>query len=443
MSDQRQHTPWQQKVFSKLIELQFRVVYRKGSENRVADALSRRPHADSTVMAISSSQPLWLEEIQSAYDVDPRATELLQKLILAPDSEPHYTLRDGVIRYDNRIWIPAVPELQAKIVQALHSSSAGGHSGIPVTLRRLHQLFYWKRMKTTVRSFVQECVICQRAKHDRSKYPGLLQPLPVPDMAWQMVSLDFIEGLRKSGRFNCILVVVDKFSRYAHFIGLHHPFTAQTVAVAYMDNVYKLHGLPESIISDRDKVFTSKFWTELFRRSDTQLRMSSSYHPQTDGQTERVNQCLEAYLRCFSHSCPTKWSEWLSLVEYWYNTSLHSALGKSPFEVLYGRAPRQLGITVNDACPVTDLDAWLAERDLMVRLLQQHLHRVQQRMKAQADKNMTERSFFGRGQSVPSSAAICAIICCTPSTSQVDVQVLRPILCSGTRWHSRLPFGSP
>jgi hypothetical protein len=123
-------------------------------------------------------------------------------------------------------------------------------------------------------------------------------------MAWQIVSLDFIEGLPKSGQFNCILVVVDKFSRYAHFIGLQHPFTAQTVAQAYMDNVYKLHSLPESIISDRDKVFTSKFWTELFRRSDTQLRMSSSYHPQTDGQTERVNQCLEAYLRCFSHACP-------------------------------------------------------------------------------------------------------------------------------------------
>lgn len=161
-----------------------------------------------------------------------------------------------------------------------------------------------------------------------------------------------------------------------------------------MDNVYKLHSLPESIISDRDKVFTSKFWTELFRRSDTQLRMSSSYHPQTNGQTERVNQCLEAYLRCFSHACPKKWLEWLSLAEYWYNTSLHSALGKSPFEVLYGRAPRQLGITVDDTCPVTDLDAWLAERDLMVRLLQQHLLRIQQRMKVQADKNRSERSFF-------------------------------------------------
>lgn len=191
----------------------------------------------------------------------------------------------------------------------------------------------------------------------------------MPDEAWQIISLDFIEGLPKSGRYNCILVVVDKFSRYPHFIGLSHPFTALTVAAAFMDHVHKLHGMPESIVSDRDCVFTSAFWQELFRRSGTFLRMSSSYHPQTDGQTERVNQCLEAYLRCFCHACPSKWMQWLPLSEYWYNTSMHSALGKSPFEVLYNRSPRQLGISLADTCSVPDLDSWLAERDLMTRLL--------------------------------------------------------------------------
>jgi transposase InsO family protein len=152
--------------------------------------------------------------------------------------------------------------------------------------------------------------------------------------------MDFLVGLPRSGMFDCVLVVVDKFSRYAHFIGLSHPFTAATVVGLLMDHIHRLHSMPESIISDRDPVFTSAFWKELFKRAGTQLRISSSYHPQTDGQTERVNQCMEAYLHCFCHACPTKWAEWLPLAEYWYNTNWHSALGKSPFEVLYGRSPR-------------------------------------------------------------------------------------------------------
>ena len=121
--------------------------------------------------------------------------------------------------------------------------------------------------------------------------------------------------------------------------------------------------------------------------------MSSSYHPETDGQTERVNQCLEGYLRCFAHSCPTKWVQWLSLVEYWYNTSLHSALGKSPFEVLYGSSPRHFGLSPDSACSQPDLQAWLQDRQLMQTLLRQHLERVRLRMKHQADKKRSERSF--------------------------------------------------
>lgn len=161
----------------------------------------------------------------------------------------------------------------------------------------------------------------------------------------------------------------------------------------FMEHVFKLHGLPEAIVSDRDRVFTSTLWKELFRLSRTNLLMSSAYHPQTDGQTERVNQCLEGYLRCFVHSCPTKWKDWLSLAEFWYNTSYHSSLDKTPFEVLYGQKPRHLGIDVVDSCSVPDLQEWLSQRKLMIQLLQQHLLRVQQRQKHQADKHRSERSF--------------------------------------------------
>lgn len=179
-------------------------------------------------------------------------------------------------------------------------------------------------MKSAVREYVQSCGVYQQAKPERAKYPGLLQPLKVPPQAWHTISLDFIEGLPQSMRFNCILVVVDKFSKYGHFLPLSHPFTAVKVAKLFLDSVYKLHGLPVNIISDRDRIFTSSFWQQLFHLTDTQLSISSAYHPQSDGQTERLNQCLETFLRCFVHTCPAKWSHWLSVAEYWYNTSFRS-----------------------------------------------------------------------------------------------------------------------
>jgi hypothetical protein len=121
--------------------------------------------------------------------------------------------------------------------------------------------------------------------------------------------------------------------------------------------------------------------------------MSSSYHPQTDGQIERLNQCLEAFLRCSVHSCPTQWHKWLPLAEYWYNTAYHTALGLTPFEVLYGHPPRHLGILNPHDCSVPDLAAWMTDRNFLSHLIQQQLNRAQQRMKHQADTHRTEREF--------------------------------------------------
>jgi len=174
-----------------------------------------------------------------------------------------------------------------------------------------------------------------------------------------------------------------------HYPILSRPYRSQ----AYVDNIYKLHGLPMSIISDRDKIFTSQIWRELFRLTDTQLMMSSSYHPQTDGETERVNQCVENFLRCSVHACPKQWSKWLALAEFWYNTSYHSALGRSPFEVLYGHPPKHFGISNDTQLHSTNLEQWLLEKNLLNDLLQHHLSRAQQRMKAQADKHRSELEF--------------------------------------------------
>jgi hypothetical protein len=238
--------------------------------------------------------------------------------------------------------------IQQQVLQAFHASPVGGHSGFPVTYSRIKQLlyFFWPGMKSAIHSFVQSCSVCLQAKPDHARYLGLLQPLPMLSASWEVITMDFIEGLPQSGSANAILVVVDKFFKFAHFIPLRHPFTAAVVARVFLDTVYRLHGWPKTIIPDRDKVFTSKFRQLLFR-TGANLHLSSSYHPQTDGQTERVNQCLETYLRCFVHACPSHWSRWLSLAEYLYNSSTHSSLGHSPFEALYGYPPRHFGLDVD------------------------------------------------------------------------------------------------
>ena len=158
-------------------------------------------------------------------------------------------------------------------------------------------------------------------------------------MAWTRISMDFIEGLPKSNGKDVILVVVDRFTKYSHFISLSHPYTVAGVITILTDNVFKLHGVPIVMVTDRDRIFTSNMWQSLFKAMDVKLHLSTAYHPQTDGQTERVNQCLENYLRCMCFTAPQRWSYWLSLAEWWYNTSYHTSLNMTPFQALYGFPP--------------------------------------------------------------------------------------------------------
>jgi hypothetical protein len=378
----------QQKAFVKLLGLHYKVLYKKGLENKVVDALSRQQ--EGQLHAIFACTPKWLETVIESYQHDSTTQQLLQE---TGSNDKGYTLVNGVIRHKGRIWLGNHTEAHEAVMLALHTNGLGGHSGVTVTYHKIRALFSWPNMKHDITQFSSKYEVCAKAKSEHNRLPGLLQPLPIPEQSWHTVSLDFIEGLPKSKTFDTILVVIDKFSKYAHFIPLSHPYTTLTVAQVYLNNIYKLHGLPQIIVSDRDRVFTSAVWQELFRLTHTTLNTSSSYHPQTGGQTERLNQCLETYLRCMIHDCPTKWFQWLPLAEYWYNTTYHSAHGTTPFEVLYGNKPRHFGITTTDTCSVPDLQQWLQDRSAMTQLIQQHLARAQQRMKFQADKQRSEREF--------------------------------------------------
>jgi hypothetical protein len=208
-----------------------------------------------------------------------------------------------------------------------------------VTLHRLKNLFYWPNLKQYIHQQISECPVCQLSKGEHVQYPGLLNPLPIPQQKWSEISLDFIEGLPKSRGNNVILVVVNRLTKYAHFLPLAHPYSAQKVADLFIDNICKLHGPPSVIVSDQDTIFTSVVWKEIFAALKVTLNFSTAHHPETDGQTERVNQCLEQYLCCMAFKEPKKWCNWIPAAEMWYNCSYHTMIKMSPFEALYKYAP--------------------------------------------------------------------------------------------------------
>lgn len=206
LDDQRLSTTWQQKALTKLLGLQFKIQYRQGSDNKVADALSRRPdmNQDSVTMQlnglyVSSITPSWLRQVTQGYMQDSTAQKLIESLTTGAKRE-HYTLTQGVICFKGRIWLGANKELHQMVMSALHDSAVGGHSGFPVTYRRIKSSFAWPGMKQHIREFVSGCQICQQAKPERVKYPGLLLPLPIPEQAWQTVTWILYQGFLHPAR---------------------------------------------------------------------------------------------------------------------------------------------------------------------------------------------------------------------------------------------------
>ena len=205
--------------------------------------------------------------------------------------------------------------------------------------------------------------------------------------------MDFIVGLSAYRSYTCILVIVDRFSKGVHLGMLPSHHTSQMVAQSFMEMVGKLHGMPRSITSDRDPFFMSKFWQSLFSLSGTKLRMSSAYHPQTDGQTEVANRVVEQYLRAFVHRKPSSWGRFLLWAEWSYNTSVHSSTGVTPFEVTFGRKPPSFPQYLTDTSTVPAVDDLLSQREEMFNLLRRKLQKAQARMKDIADGRRRDHEF--------------------------------------------------
>ncbi|KAJ0744829.1 putative nucleotidyltransferase, Ribonuclease H [Helianthus annuus] len=384
--EQRITTPAQTRWLPKLLGYDYRIEYKSGSSNQGADALSRR--GEVYFLGLSCPQPEWWSKLKTEVNSDPFYQQLQTSSI-----GQKLQFKDGIPFYQNRIYLSPTSPLISIILNECHSSPIGGHFGYQKTMGRVKQSFFWPGLRESIKKFVKECAVCQRCKTETMLPAGLLQPLPIPDRTWTDISMDFVEGLPVSNGYTVIFVVVDRLSKYAHFIAMKHPFTAATVAKVFVQQVVRLHGVPQSIVSDRDKVFVSTFWQTLFKLQGTSLNLSSSYHPQTDGQTEVVNRTLEQYLRCFAGEQPKSWVDWLPWAEYSYNTSIHSATKVSPFEVVYGTPPPRLLPYEAGTSNVEAVDQYLRDRSSILKDLRHNLQQAQNSMQLQANKHRRHVSF--------------------------------------------------
>ncbi|GJV64713.1 putative reverse transcriptase domain-containing protein [Tanacetum coccineum] len=316
--------------------------YHPGKANVVADALSRKERSKplrvrALVMTIGLNLPKQILSAQSeARKEENFINEDLRGMI--NKLEPR---ADGTLCLNNRSWIPCLGDLRALIMHESHKSKYSIHPGSDKMYQDLKKLYWWPNMKAEIATYVSKCLTCAKVKIEYQKPSGLLVQPEIPQWKWENITMDFVTKLpRTAAGQDTIWVIVDRLTKSAHFLPMREDDTLEKLTRQYLKEVVSKHGVPVSIISDRDGKFTSHFWKSLHKALGTRLDMSTAYHPETDGQSERTIQTLEDMLRACVLDFGKGWDKHLPLVEFSYNNSYHTSIKAAPFEALYGRKCR-------------------------------------------------------------------------------------------------------
>src|SRR6266536_3361180 len=335
-----------------LSEYHFIIMYRSGKENAKADALTRRD--DEVELQDELKTEYRTRAFLSQDQIDPRVLQDLGidvgEMSLAPIEEPSFDESTGLldrILEDNR----QAPSLQAlrrqaqreedsELIREAHAQVSTAYPGRDKTYQLLRPRYYWRGMLSDVERFVRNCHPCRRAHIPRDKTPGMLHPLLIPEHPWQHVTMDFKSMPKDKAGYDNVFVVIDRLSKQAVSIPCHKTITAEDMAWLYIVFIYRYFGPPASIVSDRGPQFVSKFWEEFCRILGIKLKLSTAFHPQTDGQTEIMNQYLDQRLRPFVNYYQDNWSEMLPMMDYAQLTLPHSSIGMAPYELIHGRLPR-------------------------------------------------------------------------------------------------------
>jgi hypothetical protein len=224
-----------QKWVTNIFGYDYEIIYNKGKDNVVADALSQKYEDEGSLFSLSFIVPDWLQAMHQEWIQDPKSFHLIQQLHTKALAPPAYSWLQDELRYKGHLYLIKQSKLKSTVLSKLHATPTAGHSGFTKTYDKVKCSFFWDGMKQDIRNFVTKCEVCQRNKGETIKSLGTLQPLPIPPAIWKDIFMDFITGLPKSGNKSVIMVVVDRLSKYAHFCTLHHPLTASTVAQILMD----------------------------------------------------------------------------------------------------------------------------------------------------------------------------------------------------------------
>ncbi|CAI7765101.1 unnamed protein product [Closterium sp. NIES-53] len=310
----------------------YTVTYKKGASN-IADALTRRT-AQLHAILLAQTNPLLTDLFTHEYSTDPFFTTG-NSLQLA-EAKGVYYVKTGT----NHIWVPSYSLLRGLLLQEEHDGITSCHFGVEKTRQQLQRYYYWPELLTDVQCHVALCPTCQVMKSLRKRKAGQLQPIPPPERAWQQVTMDFVTGLPSNPRGNkAVMVVVDRLTKMAHFAACKKSISAEETFGLFIAAVVRLHGIPAAKISDRDTKFTSNFWKNLWEQFGTELLLfSSSYHPETDGQTEQTNQTMEQLIQATVDD-PITWEQQLPLFEFAYNNATSATTQQSPFYLNYEQNP--------------------------------------------------------------------------------------------------------
>jgi len=247
--------------------------------------------------------------------------------------------KDDLLWYQGKIWIPNEDKLKIELIKQHHDIPTTGHGGTAKTTELIQRKYYWAHMRDLIKKYVKNCDTCQRTKAVRHAPYGLLQSNEVPEKPWKSISMDFITDLPKSEGYDAILVVVDRLTKMSHFIPSNKDMNTRQFAKTFIKEIFRLHGLPKDIITDRGTIFTSDLWKETTKILGIERRLSTAFHPQTDGQTERTNATLEQYLRAYSNYQQDNWCELLPTAEFAYNNGYQETIKHTHFFTNYGMNP--------------------------------------------------------------------------------------------------------
>jgi hypothetical protein len=378
----------------KLSRFDFKIVFRPGKQGGKPDALSRRPdytlgndaeartmtflkpnqvdtsllddsevaHLNCTLAATNAlnigTNHARAAAIRTALESDeeirPHLPYLRDPTLPRSDAVAKYLRpfsldKSGLVLREGLVYVPAVEAIKVEVLRECHDAKFSGHLGRDKTLELVSRNYYWPGMSRFVKEYVKTCDTCARNKTSRHSPYGELHPLPIPAGPWQSVSMDFIMELPPSSGYNAVYVCVDRLTKMAHFIPTTTEVTAEETARLYCRDVWRLHGLPADIVSDRGAQFISKFTRRLLELLDIEGNRSTSHHPQSDGQTERVNQTLEQYLRVYCDYQQDDWCDLLPVAEFVYNNMQNASTLVSPFLANYSYHPHSTIPLVEDS----------------------------------------------------------------------------------------------